>query len=470
MQKRWSGQTVLIIGVARQGLALARFLLACGAQVILNDQRSAEKLQDAIHSLEGTPVRWVLGDHPLDVLDGVTLVCPSGGVPLTLPILLEAQRRGIPLSNDSQIFMESVQAGVIGITGSAGKTTTTTLVSRMAEHHAQKVGRKAWVGGNIGQPLVEFVNEIAPQDEVVVEFSSFQLELMTCSPHIAAVLNITPNHLDRHGTMEAYTRAKANILRHQTAQDVAVLNREDSGSWALLPEVCGKYVTFGLNRPQAGLSGTFLEEGQLCFTDGVQDEILFPRTVCTLRGEHNLVNVLAACAIGIAAGFGVDSLRAGVEGFHGVAHRLEWVRNLHGVNYYNDSIASAPERTLAALHSFDEPIVLLLGGRDKKLPWEKLAEMVVRRVDHVVVFGQDGDKIMNALMQAESAICAQDPHSARLKSKSRYAGLREAFLAAAQAAQPGDVVLLSPAATSMDEFRDFEERGERFTQWVQELP
>jgi UDP-N-acetylmuramoylalanine--D-glutamate ligase len=475
MKHNWAGQKVLIIGAARQGLSLARYLAARGAQVTLNDQRKPEQLGSAMEMLSDMPVKWALGGHPLDLLDRADMVCVSGGVPLTLPIIVEAQYRKLPLTNDSQIFMEEVQAPVIGITGSAGKTTTTTLVGRMAEdavgranlsnRSGDQSGRKAWIGGNIGLPLVEYVDQIRPDDLVIVEFSSFQLELMTASPHISAVLNITPNHLDRHGTLEAYTAAKARILKFQTAQDIAVLSREDPGAKDLIEVAPGTLVTFGFSQPGPSLCGTYTLGGihgdRLYYFDGQRELELMSRELINLRGVHNLLNVLAACAIACAAGFPVKSIQAGVRGFNGVAHRLEHVRTWKGANWYNDSIATAPERTMAAIYAFDEPLVLLLGGRDKNLPWEKLAELIHRRVDHVIVFGEASEKILKAIgpLQPEG----------RLKTIHHQPGLQSAVRAAAEIVEPGDVVLFSPGGTSYDEFKDFEERGARFQEWVQVL-
>jgi len=456
----YSGQRILILGAARQGLALARFLAKQGAQVTLNDNRPAEALQNAVNSLEGLPIRLAFGGHPLDLLDAAELVCLSGGIPLTLPIVQESARRGIPLSNDSQIFMENVSCAVIGITGSAGKTTTTTLVGRMAEA-AVKPPRRAWIGGNIGRPLIDYVTQMQPEDVAVMELSSFQLEQMTISPHVAAVLNITPNHLDRHGTMEAYTAAKARILAFQTAEDVAVLGREDRGAWSLNETARGALVSFGLRRPAEGASGTLLAGETLCLQTGEIVTELLPREMIELRGEHNLLNVLAACAIGHAAGFSVEAMQAAVSGFRGVPHRLEFVREWNGAAWYNDSIATAPERTIAAIHSFSEPLVLLLGGRDKNLPWEDLAELVRQRVDHLVVFGEAAGKIADAVGQPREG---QRPYSL-----ARAANLREAIMAAVAVVEPGDVVLLSPGGTSFDEFTDFEQRGERYRQWLKDL-
>lgn len=460
MAQNWAGQKVLIIGAARQGLSLARYLAARGAQVTLNDQRLPEQLGNLADSLVGLPVTSIFGGHPLDLLDDKDLVCVSGGVPLTLPILIEARRRGLPLTNDSQIMLDAIQAPVIGITGSAGKTTTTTLVGRMAEDFAARSGRKAWVGGNIGLPLVEYVDQIQPDDLVIVEFSSFQLELMNRSPHLAAVLNITPNHLDRHGTLEAYTAAKARILQFQSPEDQAVLNREDPGAWGLKDQVRGKLVTFGLHRPATG-EGTYCQNDRLYFTDGQHGVELMSRHQIRLRGAHNLLNVLAAGAIASAAGFPIEAIQAGVRDFNGVPHRLEFIRTWHGADWYNDSIATAPERTIAAIESFDEPLVLLLGGRDKNLPWEKLAGLVHRRVDHVIIFGEASEKILRALGPVQPGY--------RLQTIHRLPTLQSAVQAAAEIAEPGDVVLLSPGGTSFDEFKDFEERGERFQEWVKAL-
>ncbi len=468
----WTGKQVLILGAARQGQALARYLARHGARVILNDLRPLEEMRAAQTALANVEVEWVLGGHPLELLDRADVVCVSGGVPLTLPIVQEALRRGIPLSNDTQVFLEVVPCRTIGITGSAGKTTTTSLVGEMArralEDRAQVVSTTAdplsrppqvFVGGNIGDPLINYVDEMRPGDLAVLEISSFQLEPMTRSTDIAAVLNITPNHLDRHGTMEAYVAAKARLLEFQPENSVAVLGRDDQGSWGLRPRVRGQLLAFSLSPLEEDLDGTYLDQGLLALRQGFAYTPLLPRHKVPLRGDHNVLNVLAAFAIGHAAGFPLDSMLTAVEEFRGVPHRLELVREWRGVHWYNDSIATAPERTIAAIRSFEEPIVLLLGGRDKKLPWEELADLVHRRVEHVILFGEAADLIEAAL----------GPKSGVTRTQIRCAGLRQAVEQAARVARPGSVVLLSPGCTSFDEFRDFAERGERFKQWVMEL-
>lgn len=462
-QNSWRGCKVLIVGAGRQGLASARYLAGHGAEVTVNDRQSPEALQEAQKSLSDLSVRWVVGGHPIEILEGIDLVCVSGGVPLTLPLLKKAQVRGIPLTNDSQIFLQATPATVIGITGSAGKTTTTTLVGRiaLASLHSQQQTRfrQVWVGGNIGNPLIADVNEMRPNDLVVMELSSFQLELMSRSPQIAAILNITPNHLDRHGTMEAYTEAKARILAFQGEADTAILNREDSGSWGLKERVCGRLVTFGVSFAK-DFPGTYFDEGKIMYWDSQSSSSLLNRESIGLRGDHNLCNVLAACAIALSAGLPPEAIRQGVEGFTGVEHRLEYVRTVRGAKWYNDSIATAPERTMAAIRSFDEPITLLAGGRDKNLPWKEFAQMAIPRVRQFILFGEAAEKIERTLREVAGE------KEIRL---TRCDTLFEAVQKAAQLAEAGDVVLLSPGGTSFDEFKDFEERGECFRKWVMNL-
>jgi UDP-N-acetylmuramoylalanine--D-glutamate ligase len=460
MNDIWKNRNVLIIGAARQGLALARYLASQGAMVTLNDNRSIEQLGTVIHQMTEYPIQWALGGHPLELLDHAELVCLSGGVALDLPIVEESLRRNIKITNDSQIFMETVPCPVIGITGSSGKTTTTSLVGIMAQL-AAKNDQKAWVGGNIGTPLIDQVHHIHEKDLVVLELSSFQLELMSTSPAIAAVTNITPNHLDRHKTLQSYTAAKAHIVAYQKREDQTILNRDDPGSWALRLIVNGNLSSFGFSPLKTGEEGTVCIENKINLVQNKTTQTICTRNEIPLRGDHNVMNTLAACAIGAAAGFSVETMRQAILEFQGVPHRLEWIREVNGAQWYNDSIATAPERTIAAIQSFEEPIVLLLGGKDKELPWERLAQLVHQKVDHVVIFGAAAEKIMNALGPVRL--------SSRPYSITMCSNLQQAVEAANTIAQTGDVVLLSPGGTSYDEFKDFEERGEKFRLWVQQL-
>ena len=459
----FKGNKVIVIGAARQGLALSRYLATHHAQVVLTDSNTEEALHQAREELQAYPIQWHTGGHPMELLDGASLVCLSGGVSPSIPFVQEAIRRGIPLSNDAQLFLEDCPATVIGITGSAGKTTTTALVGLIAQKYFEmkNSAQKAWVGGNIGNSLIDQVDEIHEDDLVVLELSSFQLELMTRSPQIAAILNITPNHLDRHANMETYTAAKANIMLHQHPGDVTILNRDDPGSWNLAERLEADLISFGFNQPGLKMNGTYVDKGSIWLQIGRDRIKMLPVEWIELPGKHNIANVLAACAIAAAASIALPAIQSAVEEFTGVPHRLEFVRSLNGVDWYNDSIATAPERTIAAIESFDSPLVLLLGGRDKNLPWDKLAALVRQRVKRVILFGEAAELIATAIGPRKAG--------QRLESVVKCHTLDEAIRMAASQAEAGDIVLLSPGGTSFDAFEDFEERGEFFKRRVNEL-
>lgn len=461
--ENWSGKKVIVIGAARQGTALSRYLASKGAQVILTDMHSLDDLPANLPDLEKLGIQLRLGGHPLELLEGADLVCVSGGVPLTIPFIQAAMQRGIPLSNDSQIFLEACPAQVIGITGSSGKTTTTALVGLMAQKYFEmkQNGHRAWVGGNIGNPLIEQVDQIDEDDLVVLELSSFQLELMTRSPQIAAILNITPNHLDRHGSMQAYIAAKSRILSFQHAGDVAILNRDDPGSWSLAEHLKSDLISFGFQKPDSKQNGTYIYKDAIWLQLGRESLKMLPLEWIQLPGRHNIANVLAACAIAAAASLALPAIQTAIEEFTGIPHRLEFIRNINGADWYNDSIATAPERTMAAIEAFEGPLVLLLGGRDKNLPWDDLAQLIHQRVRAVVLFGEAAGLIEKALGSVKKG--------ETLQVISRCNTLEEAVQAAAKLAQPGDTVLLSPGCTSFDAFKDFEERGEYFRKLVNAL-
>jgi len=454
----WAGKKVVIIGAARQGLATASYLARHGARPVLTDARSAEQMTEAQAALAGLAVDWALGGHPLSVLDGADFVYVSGGVPSDSELVRAAKERNIPISNDSQLFLELAPCRVVGITGSAGKTTTTTLVGRMLAGLEGEAVRKVWVGGNIGRPLLADVDEMHAGDIAVMELSSFQLEWMTRAPQVAAILNLAPNHLDRHASMEEYIAAKAHILDFQTAEDIAVLNRADSRAWPLAAHARGRLWWFADGPLAAGQHGVFVRGTNIWLRDERGEHELLPVNAIELRGQHNVMNVLAACALAAAAGARPQDMLAGLQGFHGAPHRLEFVRSLRGVEYYNDSIATAPQRAEAAINAFGQPLVLLLGGRDKALDWSGLVRLAAQRASRVVLFGQ-------AAPMLEQLFAADAPQLARHS----VPGFDQAVALAAAEARPGEVVLLAPGATSFDEFKDFEARGERFRQLVSEL-
>ena len=461
MTANWRNQKVIILGAGRQGLALARYLAPHGANVTINDRRQASDLKNEMESLAKFSIAWEVGGHDPQILNGANAVFVSGGIPLSNPIVTAAREQSILVSNDTQVFMDAVPCKTIGITGSAGKTTTTTLLGRIAQTDSSGKYGRVWIGGNIGDPLINYVDEMQASDLAVLEISSFQSELMTTSPDVAVVLNITPNHLDRHGTMESYIAAKSQVLVHQAQSGIAILGRDDPGAWGLVDDVHGKLLSFGFSDLPAGADGGYIQGNGFFIRDAGVTIELPVADVIELRGEHNRLIVLAACTIAHAAGFSPEAMRSGIKGFRGVPHRLEFVRTWRGAQWYNDSIATAPERTIAAIRSFGGPIILLLGGRDKDLPWEDLAKLVHQRVDHVILFGDAAPKI--------EAVLGPRVSGNRPFSQVRVPALKDAVMAASRVAQPGFVVLLSPGGTSYDEFKDFEERGERFKQWVLEF-
>ena len=376
----WLSKRILILGMARQGISLARYLTALGAQVTLSDAKLADALAVEMAALRDWEITYALGGHPLSLLDECDMVCLSGGVPIDLPIVLEAQRRGMPLSNDAEIFMAACPAPVIGITGSAGKTTTTTLVGEMLKRQfADESAVKVWVGGNIGNPLISDVEQMRMTDRVVMELSSFQLVLMTRSPHVACITNVTPNHLDRHATMQVYIKAKQRILDFQRAGDWRVLNADNEVTSRM--GTAERTVWFSVLKEPAGNAAWLDAQGwlRLRIPELKLDDAICHRRDLLLMGEHNILNVLTASAISAIGGASPASTRVVATTFRGVEHRLQLARELNGVRYYDDSIATAPERLMAALRCFDKPVVLLCGGRDKHLPWEDAVRLIAQR-------------------------------------------------------------------------------------------
>jgi UDP-N-acetylmuramoylalanine--D-glutamate ligase len=439
-----AGQRALVIGLAREGLDLSRFLLRHGASVTVTDQKTRDQLADTVTALGEGPV-YRLGCHSPDLLTAIDVVYASPGVPPEHMLLAEARRRGIRLSSLVELFFALCPAPIVGITGSAGKSTTTALEGEMF----RAAGRDVFVGGNIGHPLLGELERMTPHSWVVMELSSFQLEPLRASPHIALVTNVTPNHLDRHPSMEAYWAAKGEILAHQVPTDWAILNADDL--WSRRYEPRGRVLRFSL---EGTVEGAYLAGRQLMLLG----EPLLNVNEVPLRGRHNLANVLAASATAHTAGIERSAMQAAIRAFEGVPHRLQTVAEHGGVRYVDDSIATAPERSIAALAAFDEPLVLIAGGRDKHLPMEDWARLIVRRCRHVVLLGEMSDLV-------EHAIVGADPD---FRALSRAASMDEAIKQAAQVARSGDVVLLSPGGTSYDQYRDFEERGRDFARAVQE--
>jgi UDP-N-acetylmuramoylalanine--D-glutamate ligase len=449
----FSDKNVTVVGLGIEGVDFVRYLARHGGCVTVSDSKPAGKLADRIAEIDGFDVDFSLGVNDERAITAADAVFVSQSVPLDLPALSQARAEGVPLHSMVQLFLDLAPGPVIGITGSSGKTTTTALV----ENILRADGRDVFMGGNIGVGLLDHLDCIRPYTWSVLEVSHTQLQLVDRSPHIAAVLNITPNHLDRFD-WETYKALKANLVRHQTGDDIAILNADDPESRALEPLVKGRLLWFTMtDRPRGTADSVFVRDGWAIARIDGHERALFALDWVPLRGRHNRENAVAAAAVALAAGASQEAIAYAIESFRGVPHRLEYVGEVDGVPYYNDSIATTPERTVAGLRSFDEPIVLLLGGRDKQLPLNELCAEALQRCRGVLLFGESADKLEQAF-----AGHAND----RDVPIVRVADVEQAVGAARKMAVHGDVVLLSPACTSYDAYDNFEQRGQHFRSLV----
>jgi len=450
VRREWQGKSTAVVGLGVSNVPLIRFLRRFGAAVSGRDKATREALGERARELEELGVELILGEGYLDGLEAYDVVFLSPGIPKNLP-QLQALAGKVQFSSEIGLVMRYCRAPILGITGSSGKTTTTTLIGEML----RASGIETYVGGNIGTPLIEKVLDIPPQARVVLELSSFQLEQLTVSPQYALVTNFSENHLDVHGTMENYAAAKARIYRFQHSTDAAVVNGDDPAVLAMSAQTPARRYYFSRRREVE--RGTFLRDGLLLWRDE-QGERAFARTSeVRLLGEHNLENLLAAAVMAHLGGASWEAIGQVCRTFTGVAHRLELVGEKNGVRYYNDSIATTPVRAVAGLRSFSGPVILLAGGYDKKLSFAPLAAEIHARAKAVVVFGETAQQIADAVQSVgEFPIY-------------RAADLQEAVRIGESLAAPGDVVLLSPGCASYDMYRNFEERGAHFRRLVAEL-
>ncbi len=450
------GKRVTVIGLGVEGVDVAQYAATHGAAAVtVLDSKPPEALAERIDQLRGLPIHYTLAPHRLEDAATSDIVFASQGVPLTHPLIADAKARGVPVSSMTRAFMELCPGPTIGITGSSGKTTTTSLVA----HIFATEGRAYRVGGNIGTGLLGLLDGMDERTWTVMEISHAQLVLTDRSPHIAALLNVTPNHLDRF-SWDEYIALKQKIVRYQTADDYVVLNLDNAIS-AAAAELTPARVSYFSRGNDIPAGGAFVRDGAIFVRRDSIEEMALPVADIPLRGSHNVDNVLAATAIAALAGVSTQTIADAVRSFEAVPHRLEMVAEIDGVRYVNDSIASTPERTLAGIRSFSEPLVLLLGGKDKDLPKDELAQEALRRCTSIVFFGADGPLLEAAVeANASSVSFEQRPTLARV------ATLAEAVAEAQRIAEPGGVVLLSPACTSFDAYNNFEERGEEFRRLV----
>ena len=443
-----AGRRAAVVGLAKSGIAAARLLAAAGAQVRGTDAKPVASLPADALALQRDGVQLV--DGPA-AFDGVDLVVVSPGVPVDGEQLAPARARVVPVIGELELAWRAMEADTIAITGTNGKTTTTALTGALLAEQPRAV----FVGGNIGTPLAERALEFPAAGLVVAEVSSFQLETIEAfQPRVAAVLNVTPDHLDRHGSFGHYVDAKARIFMNQTPQDCAVLNADDEATRALAARTRAHIVWF--SRQRVLDHGVFVHDGWIVARLNGHADRICPLSEIHLRGAHNVENVLAATACALWTGIGIGVIRRAIERFRAVAHRIEFVRDIAGVHFYNDSKGTNVASTIKALESFDERIVLIAGGKGKGQDFTPLADAARRGVGHAVVIGEDGARIAAALASRGIGVTKAETLSGAIES-------------ARAAARPGDVVLLSPACASFDMFNNYEHRGEVFKKLVEEL-
>lgn len=445
-----SGKKVLVVGLARTGVATARFLVEKGAKVRVSEMKPREELENALKALEAHPIEWEMGGHTTPFFSAGDLVVVSPGVPLNLQILGEARRQGIPVISEVELASWFLRRPMIAITGTNGKTTTTTLIGEML----RAGGKSAFVGGNIGSPLVDFVAGPQREEWAVVEVSSFQLEgIDQFRPQFAVLLNITEDHLDRYPNFRDYGEAKGRIFQNQGKEDYAVLNADDSLTFPFAHWVQSQVILFSRERPVSW--GCFLDRGSIVFqgVDGERERFGLDRM--RIRGAHNLENFMAAIAVVKTCGCPQEALQKVIDGFEGLAHRLEWVGDIDGVRFFNDSKGTNVGSVVKSLQSFEEPILLIAGGRDKEGDYGPLKDLIAGKVRGLALIGEAKHRMFDALGNLTETV--------------KVDSLEEAVHWVWSRARFGDVILLSPACSSFDMFQNYQERGFRFKALVQEL-
>ena len=441
-----NGKKFLLLGLARTGKACARFLVSRGATVSVSDLRSEAELKEEMTDLKGLALSYFLGGEDRQALAGVDCVIPSPGVPTDNPLLRDAVARRIAVLSEIEIAYRFLPAPLVAITGTNGKSTTTTLVSEMLKAG----GKRVFIGGNIGAPLIGFV--AGEWEWGVVEISSFQLEWVEqFRPRIAALLNLSEDHLDRYPDFAAYCQAKERIFAAQREDDIAILNRDDPLVWALRERLEARVVSFGFGEVT---DGVYALSDAIIWRDGSKEE-KFPLSGVKIHGIHNVENMMAAVAVAKAVGVSQAAIQKVLEEFPGLEHRLEFVSERNGVRFYNDSKGTNVGAVMKSLASFSAPVLLLAGGVDKGGDYGVLREPIKQKVRRLILFGAARQIIANALGDLTATIVVDD--------------LAKAVRDAAEHAQPGDVVLFSPACSSFDMFRNYAERGKVFKSLVQAL-
>lgn len=443
---------VLIIGVAKSGIAVAHFLRAKGAQVVMTDAKTAEQLQETLKGIDIENMPLVLPGYPSMVGAGFDFVVISPGVPLTVPPVQEAMQMGVPVISELELAYRFCQAPFVAITGTNGKTTTTTLIGEILH----KTNSQVFVGGNIGLPLITEVEQLTQSGVVVAEVSSFQLETtVDFKPKVSVILNITPDHLDRHGTLAKYTEAKAKILANQDSTDFTIINYDDPPTRALAEKSRGQVIFFShLHKLEKGI---YVDEDSIIVNlDGQKEKIMAVKDI-GIRGAHNLENALAAVAAAWVMGVRSEPLAKVLHEFSGVVHRMEFVAEINGVRFINDSKGTNPDAAMKALDSYNEPVVLIAGGKNKGSDFDQFAQKIKAKTRALVLVGQCAEQIKEQVEKVGYN---------NIKMAQTFT---QAVKMAAAEAQKGEVVLLSPACASWDMFNSYEERGDLFKEVVGQI-
>lgn len=445
------GQKVAVVGIGVSNIPLIRFLVKLGAVVTAFDKKNREELGDIAKEFDELSVTLELGEGYLDRLIGFDVVFKTPSMRIDCDALVKVKSEGAYITSEMEEFVRYCKGKVYGITGSDGKTTTTTIISKLLE----EAGYKTWVGGNIGTPLFSNIEEIREEDKVVLELSSFQLMTMDVPVDIAVVTNLAPNHLDMHLDMQEYIDAKKNIFLYQDKDGVLILNRENEITHGFVPEAKGIVKEFSSKREIE--NGAYLKDNMLY----LENNIVCEKENIAIKGIHNIENYLAAF-LATKDDVSIDVMKKVAERFGGVEHRCELVREIDGVKYYNDSIASSPTRTLAGLFAFEKKVILIAGGYDKHIPFEPLAEEGYPYIKELILLGATKDLIKDAFVKLKEEKGIE-------VSISLVDTLEEAVFKAKDLADEGDVVTLSPACASFDMFPNFAERGNRFKEIVNKI-
>ena len=448
--ERLRGKRAVVLGIGVSNRPLIRMLLEYGAEVTACDKTPREKLDEEVLALERLGARLHVGEDYLEGLEA-DVVFRTPGMRPDLPQIRRLTEGGAQLTSEMEAFFEVCPCTRIAVTGSDGKTTTTTLIAKILEH----AGKKVWIGGNIGQPLLPLAKEMSPEDFAVVELSSFQLMTMTSSAEVAVVTNLAPNHLDVHKSMEEYIAAKENVYLHQSPSGKLVVNMDNAITHSFVGKAKGRVEEF--SRFGIPENGVYLRDGTI-YRNGKK---IMDAADIRIPGVHNIENYMAAaCAVeGFASDADIDAV---ARSFGGVEHRIELVRELDGVRYYNDSIASSPTRTIAGLHSFDRRVILIAGGYDKHIPFDALGPEICAHVKLLILCGATADKIRAAVEGTPEYVPGQ-PEIVTVQS------LSDAVELAHTRAQRGDIVTLSPACAAFDQFKNFMVRGESYKRMVAAL-